>query len=79
MLIRALEQAHRAFHSSWHASAFIEAQAIATLLEQVSRADGLAEHMRPALLRHARKLIAALQGDVPPASGNVLRFARKQR
>ena len=77
MRIAALEQAHRAFHSSWHASAFIEAQAIATLLEQVSRADGFVEHMRPALLRHARNLVAALQGDVPAASGNVLRFVRK--
>jgi hypothetical protein len=79
MSIRALEQAHSAFCSKWHAEAFIEAQAIATLLQEVSRADGFAEHMRPELLRHARKLVAVLQGDAPVASGKVLRFARKQR
>lgn len=74
--VQDLEQAHR---TGWHVEAYIEAQTIATLLE-VNCADAdehFAERVRPTLLRHARKLVAALQGDAPSASGNVLKFVRK--
>ena len=79
MRVLALEQAHSAFRRDWQAAAYVEAQTIATLLE-VNCADAdehFAERVRPTLLRHARKLVAALQGDAPSASGNVLKFVRK--
>ena len=75
MGVIALEQALPTFAEGWHVDAFVQAQMIATLL-----ADGeSAERMRPTLLRHARKLVAELQGDIPAASGNVLRFVRKSK
>ena len=77
MHVRALEQAHSAFRSGWQAAAYVEAQTIATLLDVNCADEHFAERVRPTLLRHARKLVAALQGDAPAASGNVLKFVRK--
>jgi hypothetical protein len=77
MRVVALERSLPTFRDGWHVEAFVEAQAIATLLEVNCADEQFAERVRPTLLRHARQLVAALQGDVPPVSGNVLRFARK--
>ena len=62
----------------WAADAYIQATVVKAMVETHGSDEQFAMGMRPLLLEHAQKLIEILRGEVPAASGNVLKFARKK-